>query len=273
MSMLSGPSARPRKIATDSYDIPLHEFAARWSPDSRWIAYTKLMPNYLHAIFIYSLADGSTHQVTDAASDCLTPVFDTGGKYLYFTSSTDTGLAYGWLSMTSLERPITRSVYVATLQAATASPIAPRADFEKPQPDAAGAKDDKDRQGQREAQRSEEAEPPKPVAIDFQGLQARAVPLPLPAASYVELDAGKAGILYLVQGTAAARAVRGGGPNGPPLDVLQFSLDSRKATDVIDGITAGSVRGRPRQAAVPQGRRLVHRGRRAPRQARSPQPG
>jgi tricorn protease len=236
----SGSSARPRKIATDSYDIPLHDFAARWSPDSRWIAYTKLMPNYLHAIFIYSLADGATHQVTDAASDCLTPVFDTGGKYLYFTSSTDTGLAYGWLSMTSLERPITRSVYVATLQAATASPIAPRADFEKPQPDASGGKDDKDNKDNAKGAHAKKPEPPKPVAIDFQGLQARAVPLPLPAASYVELDAGKAGILYLVRGPQLLEPSVAGAPHGPPLDVLQFSLDTRKATDVIDGITASA---------------------------------
>lgn len=235
---VSGSSARPQKIATDSFDIPLHDFAAKWSPDSRWIAYTKLMPNYLHAIFIYSLVDGSTHQITDASSDCLTPVFDSGGKYLYFTSSTDTGLAYGWLSMTSLERPITRSVYVATLQATTASPIAPQADFEKAHPAASDGKDGKD--GKPGAHSAGKPEPPKPVAIDFQGLQARAVPLPIPAASYVELDAGKAGILYLVRGPQLLEPSVAGGPHGPPLDVLQFSLDSRKVADVIDGITASA---------------------------------
>ncbi|MGH8181261.1 MAG: S41 family peptidase, partial [Steroidobacteraceae bacterium] len=235
---VSSPNARPQKIATDSYDIPLHEFAAKWSADSRWIAYTKLMPNYLHAIFIYSLADGSTHQVTDATSDCMTPVFDTGGKYLYFTSSTDTGLAYGWLSMTSLERPITRSVYAATLQSTTASPLAPHADFEKAQQAAGADKDGKDKAKPAEHS-TKKPEPPKPVAIDFQGLQARAVPLPIPAASYVELDAGTAGILYLLRGPQLlVPSVTG--PNGPPLDVMQYSIESRKVTDVIDGITAGA---------------------------------
>ena len=146
------------------------------------------MPNYLHAIFIYSLTDDSTHQVTDGTSDCMLPVFDAGGKYLYFTSSTDTGLAYGWLDMTSMERPLTRVVYVATLQAATASPLAPRGGFEKRhsgrrrKPDAA-----------KEPTDTREHRPRRPptVTIDFQGLQARAVPLPLPAANYVDLEPGR----------------------------------------------------------------------------------
>jgi tricorn protease len=224
--------ARAVKVATDTFDIPLHSFDARWSPDSRWIVFTKLMPNYLHAIFVYSLSDGATHQLTDAASDCMLPVFDAGGKYLYFTSSTDTGLAYGWLDMTSTERPVTRTVYVATLQSATASPLAPQDDFEKGSPAAAKGKAG----GAHPATPAGKPKPPV-VSIDFQGLQARAVPLPLPADNYVWLGAGKGGTLLaakmplvIVPATA--------GPTPPPMDVLQFDLASRKAQSLIGGITA-----------------------------------
>lgn len=234
----SGDGARPVKVATDTFDIPLHSFDARWSPDSRWIVFTKLMPNYLHAIFVYALSDGATHQLTDAASDCMYPVFDAGGKYLYFTSSTDTGLAYGWLDMTSTERPLTRTVYVATLQSGTASPLAPQADFEKGAPPAPKSKA-RDGGGPHGAKPAGKAKPPV-VAIDFAGLQGRAVPLPLPAENYVWLGAGKSGTLLvakiplvIVPGTA--------GPNPPPMDVLQFDLASRKAQSVIGGITAATL--------------------------------
>ncbi|HEY2036656.1 MAG TPA: PDZ domain-containing protein, partial [Steroidobacteraceae bacterium] len=234
---VSGAGGRPVKIATDNFDIPLHAFDARWSPDGRWLTYTKIMPNYLHAIFIYSLADGATHQVTDATSDCMNPVFDTGGKYLYFTSSTDTGLAYGWLSMTSLDRPITRSVYIATLQATTPSPLAPQDSFEKGQPAAAQARD-KGKEGARPAQKPQ---PPKPVTIDFAGLQARAVPLPMPAANYAGLDAGKAGIVFIVRAPQLLTPAVVG-PNGiPALDVLQFDVGSRKLEDVVDGVGGDSI--------------------------------
>ena len=232
----SGSGAHPVRIATDNFDIPLHAFDARWSPDSRWIAYTKIMPNYLHAIFIYSLADGSTHAVTAATSDCLYPVFDAGGKYLYFTSSTDTGLAYGWLDMSSMQRPLTRSVYVATLQSGTASPLAPRSGFEKSPPAAAK----KNAPGKLAAQPAKRLQKASPVTIDFAGLQARAVPLPVPPARYIRLDAGKSGVLYLLKAPLVFMPSMAG-PRPPPFDLLQFDLETRKTQSVVDAITASAI--------------------------------
>ncbi|MHB8816347.1 MAG: S41 family peptidase, partial [Steroidobacteraceae bacterium] len=230
---VSGSSAHPVKIATDNYDIPLHAFNARWSADSRWLVYTKLMPNYLHAIFIYSLADGSTHQVTDATSDCFFAVFDAGGKYLYFTSSTNTGLAYGWLDMSSTERPVTRTVYAATLQAGTASPTAPESGFEQAAPTppktAATAKP--------QGHPANQPKKPPAVTIDFQGLQARAVPLPIPPANYIWLDPGKSGTLFLVRGPV----ILSGGPHPVGVSVLQFDLKTKKMQGIVDGITRGAL--------------------------------
>jgi tricorn protease len=231
---VSGSDAHPRKIATDTFDIPLHNFHARWSPDSRWITYTKLMPNYLHAIFVYSLSDASNHQVTDAASDSMYPVFDAGGKYLYFTSSTDTGLAYGWLDMTSTERPLTRTVYAATLQAGTASPLAPRSGFEGATAEKPKAEPPKD--GKHAATQPKK---PAPVSIDFEGLQARAVPLPVPAANYIDLDAGGSGTIYLSRAPLVTIVSIGGPP--PPADLLKFDLETRQMQDVVDGISGGAL--------------------------------
>ncbi|HKI86283.1 MAG TPA: protease, partial [Thermoanaerobaculia bacterium] len=87
----------PVKVDTDLYDTPLHEFDAVWSPDSDWIAYTKQLRNHQRAVFVYSITSGKSTQVTDGLSDCLYPVFDKSGKYLFFTASTDLGLSAGWL--------------------------------------------------------------------------------------------------------------------------------------------------------------------------------
>jgi Periplasmic component of the Tol biopolymer transport system len=40
----------PVKVDTDRYDTPLHEFDASWSPDGRWLTYTKQLPNHLRAV-------------------------------------------------------------------------------------------------------------------------------------------------------------------------------------------------------------------------------
>jgi tricorn protease len=65
------------------------EFA--WSPDSKWIAYEKFLPNRLRAVFLYSLADAKSTQLTDGMSDARFPAFDRDGQYLYFTASTNYG--------------------------------------------------------------------------------------------------------------------------------------------------------------------------------------
>lgn len=220
----------PVKVATDSI-AELHRFEASWSPDSNWIAYTRVMPNLLHAVFIYSLRDGSTHQVTDGASDCLYPAFDASGKYLYFTSSTDTAATNSGFDMTALERPVTRTVYAATLQADLASPVAPRAGLEEGSP-AAKAKGEGDH---RAGSGVNTAQPPA-VRIDFDGLESRAVPLPIPAANYVGLSAGSAGVIYLLK---APRVVMQSdlGPYGLPVAVLRYDLLARSTTPLVAGIT------------------------------------
>jgi tricorn protease len=223
---LTEANPRPVRVATDRlYEV--HKFDARWSPDSRWIAYTRVMPNLLHAVVIYSRQDGSTHQVTDGASDCLYPAFDASGRYLYFTSSTDTALTHGGFDMSQLERPVTRTVYAATLQSALASPIAPRAGFEQASP--ASTVHGPDEGGKKSTQ-------PPAVKIDFQDLQSRAVPLPIQASNYVGLEAGENGIIYLLSQPLVVRK-SDSGPHGPPLAVLRFDLTSRTIEPLVSGIT------------------------------------
>lgn len=236
---LTQASPRAKKFGADDFD-PLHDPRARWSPDSRWIAYTRVGPNYLHAIYIYSLADGSTHQITDGTSDCTDPVFDANGKYLYFTSSTDVGLAAGWLDMTQLERPVTRQVYAATLRADLPSPIAPRSGYEQTSATQTGQAGEKDQKKNRKGKAASAPQKPPTVTIDFQGLASRAVPLPIPAANYVGLEAGKKDVLYLVKAPDVLTEADSG-PHGPPLSILTYDVGSRKTDDVVAGITGFSL--------------------------------
>ena len=79
----------------DTYQMRAGNIVGAWSPDSKWLAYSKVLPNELSAIHLYSLADSKSTQVTDGMSDALNPVFDKDGKYLYFTASTNSGESLG----------------------------------------------------------------------------------------------------------------------------------------------------------------------------------
>ena len=212
----------PVKVDTDRYDTPLHEFDQAWSPDGQWLAYTKQLTNHLRAVFVYSLASGKATQVTDGMSDCLYPVWDKSGKYLYFTASTDMGLTTGWLDMTSEAHPVTRSVYVAVLRRDLPSPLAPQSDEEKTAaPENKAGDQNKDKS----------AHKPVAVRIDFDGLLQRTLALPIPAADYVGLSAGKSGELFLQE---APLVMMGNGPT--PLSVVKFDLEKRKAEPLLHAV-------------------------------------
>ena len=106
-------------------------FSPHWSPDSRWIAYSKPLKSWYRAIFIYSVEEAKSQQVTDGLSDAGSTGFDKGGKYLYFTASTDIGPAVFGFDMNSYPHRPTRSVYICVLTKDLPSPLAPESDEEK----------------------------------------------------------------------------------------------------------------------------------------------
>lgn len=57
-----------------------------WSPDSKWIVYSKCEKNMNSSIFLYSLESDKIARVTDDRYDDTSPSFDKNGKYLYFLS-------------------------------------------------------------------------------------------------------------------------------------------------------------------------------------------
>jgi len=66
-------SGAATKIDTDNYPDPIRQFSAAWSPDSKWIAYSKNLANHLRAIFVYSWTDKKAYQVTDGLADSISP--------------------------------------------------------------------------------------------------------------------------------------------------------------------------------------------------------
>ena len=188
-----------------------------WSPDSKWLAYSRSLKNYLFAVFIYSLGSGKAHQVTDGMSDARFAAFDPNGKYLYFTASTDIGPSVG-SGMSALNRGVSRGVYALVLNKNDASPLAPESDDEKPKPD---------------KEKVEAAKGPPAVKIDTDDMDQRIIALPVPARNYVGLFAGKAGSFFLLEGPALVTPDDATlDPSQRPATVLRFDLAKRK-TDTI----------------------------------------
>ena len=193
-----------------SYDIA-------WSPDSKWIAYPRSVENHLHALYLYSVDSGKSAQVTDVMADARLPAFDRGGKYLFFSASTNAGASSDSLDMTSDLYQVRSNLYAIVLSGDQASPVAPELEDEK----APGAKPIKPKDADEsapaadsgavktaEAKRTTAGAAPSPAAqaavpatptkVDLSGIGSRVVALPLPTAAYVALTAGIHGSLYFL---------------------------------------------------------------------------
>jgi tricorn protease len=212
---------KPVLVDTDYY--PGNGMAASWSADSQWLTYSKQLKSHMAAIYLYSLADSKSTQVTDGMSDAENPVFDRGGKYIYFTASTNSGPSME-PDIHSFTRPVTASVYVVVLSKTEPSPLAPESDDEKKKdPDTKKDDKDKDKDKDKSAEKMD-------VKVDLENIGQRILSIPLPPSRYVALESGKAGVVYAMEASPPS-------PAAPPvLTVHRFDLSKRKADVVIGGV-------------------------------------
>jgi tricorn protease len=240
------------KIATDTYDEPGRGFDAAWSPDSRWVAYTKALRNHLRSVFLYSLSAAKSYQLGDGLADAITPAFDASGKYLYFLASTNFALNTGWVDMSAMERPYTRSIYLVVLGAHDSSPLLPEAHDEPgeeahvrtPRSAAApgGAQSARDSASMRDrrATRDTTATQPDvpaapPMHVDVEGINQRIVAINVPPGEYSSLTAGAAGtFLYAASAGEGGRARQS-------LGVNEYQLKTRKSVPLLEGIQSYSL--------------------------------
>ena len=238
----------PVKVATERVEDPSNSMNEGWSPDSKWLTYTRYLANHLHAVFVYSLDSGKEAQITDGTADSRFPVFDKGGKSLYFAASTDVGLTVGWLDLSSFQHPLTRSVYAVVLKKGDPNPVEPQSDEEKiakadekgkdaDKPDKDKTDKDKSKEGDKakegdKGKKGEKKDEPPAVVIDLDGIGQRIVALPIRPANYIELDPGKTGILFLSEIVDVPRF------NEPPaVTVSKFDLSTRKTEPYLSGVT------------------------------------
>lgn len=221
-----------------------------WAPDSNALAYVKTADNGFQQIKIYTVDTDKTQFLTNKFANSLSPAWDQNGKFLYFLASTDYGLNSGWANTSSMGADSEYATYVVSLLADETSPFAPKSDEEEADEDA--SKDQEtDSEGNDDAS-SDESEAKeessnsdentadkdakesnqatvKKIEIDFDQIERRILPLPMPAGEYVfALSAGKGKVFFA---KAQDRNV----------ELVKFELKSQEAKPFVDGIQSASI--------------------------------
>lgn len=107
--VIQDPKGEPRSVS--------------FSPDSKWLTYTRSAENDFSMIFLYNLADKKEYPVTDKWYACSSPLFSTDGKYLIFNSSREfNNPIYGSTEWNHVYTN-TNGLYMALLSRDTPSPM------------------------------------------------------------------------------------------------------------------------------------------------------
>jgi len=208
-----------QRIDSSNYSAQ-DSWTPNFSPDSRFLAYSKRMKNRAGAVFIYDLGQKKSVQVTDGVTHTETPVFDRNGKYLYFVSSLNVGTSeFGWgvLNGVFANPLVVRRVHTVVLSNDQPSPLLPNG---QPNPDA------------------KVSESLPEVKIDFAGLSSRVANLPLPQRDYAQLVVGQPGKLILAVREWSAAP---GDFSGQTQSQAVYSYDLSKAAPmqkIVDQINA-----------------------------------
>jgi len=231
-------------VDTGWEDWGIQEYS--FSPDSRWLVYTKVVQSQLESIFLYSLDEEKAFTVTDGSRNDFSPSFSPDGKYLYFLSDRTFNPIMGDLDQNHIFLDMTKP-YCLILKEGEPSPfkaeecdetVADKDEKDEEKKDET-AGEDAETAGEDAETAGEDADKDKKdeTAVTTSDFARRMVEVPVPAGNYFRLEAIKGGFLYLGKEDLQFlkyQIVTDG--SGPDCDLRKFDLESKKSSPLMSGM-------------------------------------
>jgi tricorn protease len=203
------------------YEGGLRNFSVSWSPDSKWLSYSKDLNNRSSAIFMYNVAEEKTHQVTSGYYSDSNPNFDPDGKYLYLTTNRAFKPVYSDLDNTWIY-PNSTNIALVTLNEDILSPLAPKNDTTEIKKDELKKDEKKDDS----KDKKDEKEKVKDVKISIDNFENRVVILPI--------EAGNFGGIQAVSGKLVFHRTPNSGSAEKVKPVFYYDLEKREEKKIVD---------------------------------------
>lgn len=175
-----------------------------WSPDSRFLAYSRAEANYNSVLMIYDTRTDRSYPITNDFYNSYNPTWSPDGKYLYFLSDREANPHLDNQEMTYILTKRTRPL-VIPLKPEFPSPFAPQIEpAGEEEEEKAEAENTGKQRGTRENPKSKEKKSTSAdtaalpqVDIEFKNIEQRILPVPIPAGNYGALYATPKYLLFL----------------------------------------------------------------------------
>lgn len=194
-----------------------------WSPAGDYLAFSQVQPSGLRALFIYSVAEDQSRQISEGLFSEYMPRFSSDGQHLFFLGDREFAPQLGQREWNYVTNRMT-GIFALGLRRSSPNPFAPE-DAEETGLDTDGDIDDEN--GDESAERTE---------IDFGGLAQRVIRVPLDNANIGGLAVVDGGLLFV----ESDASFYGRGPEREPR-VRLFKFEDKKVVDFSSGIRISDV--------------------------------
>ncbi len=171
-----------------------------WSPDSRWIVYAKSEVEMMNKIYLYSLKEKESYELTEGWYSASRPVFSSDGKFVFFVSDRDFNPIYSRTEWNHAYQDMSR-IYLLTLAKSTDSPFKPKSDEveveienkTKKKKDAEGSEPNDTKEKPEKAAKKKKQR----IKVDIDGIKDRVVVLPTAVGNYRNLNSVGDSLYYI----------------------------------------------------------------------------
>ncbi len=217
-------------------------FSYDWSPDSKWITYTRAEKG-MTKIRLYNLETKQSVVLTDGWYNSGDPSFSSDGKYIVFSSARDFRPLYSQVEWDYAYEDMER-VYLIVLAKDTPSPFAPENDVVKQEKEKSeAAPDDKEKKKKNRGKAEKEKNTQTgSVVIDLDGIQDRIIGLPVKPANYFNISCVDDKVYYIRSSSM------GGSPS-----FRVYDLKKQKETELSSNIFSYVISSNHKKMLVRQG--------------------
>jgi tricorn protease len=198
-----------------------------FSPDSRWIAYTKEGSNENPVIWVYEIVSGNKQQVTSGNYADDNPVFSLCGNYIFFESRRDYNLSFSSFEFDYIYDKATR-LYAVALTSKSPKLFKDKNDTEPVKPekktDLSSIKVKEKKNKSNAADTASSGKKEVKVEIDFTGINDRITALPGEAGEYRIVGSMEGGLAYLSNDT-----------------LMRFCMNDEKTEKIMEHVMAASL--------------------------------
>jgi tricorn protease len=197
-----------------------------WSHDSRWVVYAKSEVGAMDKIYLYSIRDKKSYELTDGWYSASNPVFGSDGRFVFFTSDRDFDPIYSRTEWNHAYLDMSR-IYLVTLAKTTDSPFKPQSD------EVEVKKEEKDKghdvqisepnegaEKEQKGKKDKKKEKTK-IKVDIDGIKDRIAVLPIEVSTYYNLSSVDDYMYYNRRGSKDEKA-----------ELLMYDLNEQKETEL-----------------------------------------